>query len=122
MRSYFRVPNRGEGPARRTDLAVGVVAPARERPSGHKAAGGETARAELGEGPARRVGLPVLVIAPAGDGVRPTMVMVSSVGLALKDHGRARTLKGLRAGDAGGLAAHRPAMLTLQGPCPAMVL
>ena len=55
-------------------------------------------------------------------GVRPTMVMVSVVGLALKDHGRARTLKGLRAGDAGGLAAHRPAMLTLPGPCPAMVL
>ena len=50
------------------------------------------------------------------------MVMVSIVGLALKDHGRARTLKGLRAGDAGGLAAHRPALLTLQGPCPAMVL
>jgi len=55
-------------------------------------------------------------------GVRPTMVMVSSVGLALKDHGRTRTLKGRRAGDAGGLAAHRPAMLTRQGPCPAMVL
>ena len=54
--------------------------------------------------------------------VRPTIVMVSVVGLAPKDHGRARTLKGLRAGDAGGLAAHRPAMLTLQGPCPAMVL
>jgi len=54
--------------------------------------------------------------------VRATMVMVSIVGLALKDHGRARTLKGLRAGDAGGLAAHRPALLTLQGPCPAMVL
>ena len=50
------------------------------------------------------------------------MVMVSVVGLALKDHGRARTLKGLRAGDAGGLAAPRPAMLPLQGPCPAMVL
>jgi len=57
-----------------------------------------------------------------GHRVRATIVMVSVVGLALKDHGRARTLKGLRAGDAGGLAAHRPAMLTLQGPCPAMVL
>jgi len=51
--------------------------------------------------------------------VRPAIVMVSAVGLALKDHGRARTLKGLRDG---ALAAHRPAMMTLQGPCPAMVL
>ncbi len=54
--------------------------------------------------------------------VRPAIVMVSAVGLALKDHGRDRTLKGLRDGDDGGMAAHRPAMMTLQGPCPAMVL
>ncbi len=27
--------------------------------------------------------------------MRPTMVMVSAAGLALKDHGRERTLKGL---------------------------
>ncbi len=31
----------------------------------------------------------------------PAIVMVSAVGLALKDHGRARTLKGLRDGDDG---------------------
>jgi len=39
--------------------------------------------------------------------------MVGAVGLALKDHGRDRTLKGLRAGGDGGLTAHRPAMMTL---------
>jgi len=48
--------------------------------------------------------------------------MMGAGGLALKDHGRARTLQGLRDGDDGDLAAQLPAMMTLQGPSPAMVL
>ncbi len=50
-------------------------------------------------------------------GVRPTIVMAPAVGLALKDHGRDRTLKGLRGVHRRGRAGivRRP-RLTLQGP------
>ncbi len=54
--------------------------------------------------------------------MRPEIVMVGAVGLALKDHGRDRTLKGLCGGAPRVGPCSSWATQTLQGACQAMVL